>query len=713
MKKTIFIICVIFSLGIGQNTNAQKDTAFYYTGSVQTWTVPPCVYSIMINGHGAQGGTAQYTLGGGFGADITGTFTVTPGEILNILVGQMGTAPVLCASGGGGTYVWNSINSSLPMLVAGGGGGSAGGDTSGVGSATTTPTTPTPNGCGAGGAGGNGGAGGAGGNFKNTATGGGGAGWISNGQPGTLYPFGGGGYDPTNGGTGGTPGFRGGQGGYGGGGGSAGYDGAGGGGGGYNGGGGGNQWDTIAWGAGGGGGSYNGGTNQINIAGADTGNGSVTITVVGPSISFSQVNPICGMCNGVLVVAASGGATPYTYSWLPGGQTADSITGLCAGTYTVTVTDSCGNTSSAFVVLPAKPLPLTTTVTANEKCNGNCMGSAIVKVDTGTSPYAYLWTPSGGNSANATGLCAGIYTITVTDKNGCTGSATATITEPPAITLTSWTNNVVCAGTLDSATVTPSGGTSPYTYLWAPSGKTATTVTGLSSGTYTITVTDINGCTQSTSLTILHPPVLTATMGVPNNVPCNGGIGNATVTAGGGVSPYIYSWSPSGGSNAQGTGLSAGSYTVTITDRNSCTAIASVVITQPLQLVAKKDTILNVFCNGGVGSAAIRVSGGTSAYTYLWPPTKQSSDSATGLSAGSYTVSVTDNHHCSTSVSVTITQPTQVAATFTINDVLCNGGVGSATANARGGGITLYLSVDTYQSNYGNRHRAKCRSIYH
>jgi hypothetical protein len=248
-------------------------------GNIQNWTVPCGITSVTITAYGAAGGTGLYGAGGK-GAEVVGTFVVTFGEVIDVIVGQAGvggSGPYYCGSGGGGSYVWNTSSTTLPLVVAGGGGGSAYNSTSGGGSATTTPVAATGSGCGAGGAGGNGGAGGGGTNNGNISTGGGGAGWLSNGANGTVSPFAGGGSDPANGGTGGAAGSPGTTGGFGGGGGCVGNDGAGGGGGGYNGGGGGNMWNGSAWGGGGGGGSYNGGTAQTNVAATRSGAGIVTI----------------------------------------------------------------------------------------------------------------------------------------------------------------------------------------------------------------------------------------------------------------------------------------------------------------------------------------------------------------------------------------------------------------------------------------------------
>ncbi len=249
---------------------------FDYTGALQTYTVPAGVTQITVTAFGAAGGTA-YNLPG-WGAEIIGTFTVTPGNVFDVLVGgegQGGEQPPgsygYSGAGGGGTFVWNSSSSALPMIAAGGGGGSSYYENNGgPGSATNTPTNGSGLYNAAGGAGGNGGTGG--------TAGSGGGGWLTNGGTGSSGGGQSGGFAVYNGGAGGSAGAPGGAGGYGGGGGCYSNNGSGGGGGGYNGGGGGlSNNPNSGWGSGGGGGSYNAGTAQTNTAGVWKGSGWVLI----------------------------------------------------------------------------------------------------------------------------------------------------------------------------------------------------------------------------------------------------------------------------------------------------------------------------------------------------------------------------------------------------------------------------------------------------
>ncbi|MBB1195026.1 hypothetical protein DNC80_15280 [Flavobacterium sp. SOK18b] len=309
----------------------------------------------------------------------------------------------------------------------------------------------------------------------------------------------------------------------------------------------------------------------------------------------------------------------------------------------------------------------------------------------GAGGYTYSWAPSGGTAATATGLTAGTYTVTVTDANACTASRTFVITQPTIIsTATAAQTNVSCnGGSNGSASVTPSGGAGGYTYSWAPSGGTAATATGLTAGTYTVTVTDANSCTASRNFVITQPTTISTATAAQTNVSCNGGSnGSASVTPSGGAGGYTYSWAPSGGTAATATGLTAGTYTVTVTDANSCTASRNFVITQPTIISTATAAQTNVSCNGGSnGSASVTPSGGAGGYTYSWAPSGGTAATATGLTAGTYTVTVTDANSCTASLNFVITQPTTIStATAAQTNVSCNGGSnGSASVTPSGG----------------------------
>ncbi|GAB4131787.1 MAG: hypothetical protein Fur0041_02490 [Bacteroidia bacterium] len=412
------------------------------------------------------------------------------------------------------------------------------------------------------------------------------------------------------------------------------------------------------------------------------------------TITTSSTQATCSNCNGsATVTGVTGGSGPYTYSWAPSGGTGATATGLCPGTYTVTVTANAGClTSTAAVTITSAGGGLTLSGTqTNVLCNGQCTGSATNTVTGGTAPFTFTWSPAAanstvGNNNTGTGLCAGTYTVNVTDVNGCTGSRTFTITQPTALTATQTQTNVLCnGGSTGSAAVTASGGTPGYTYSWAPSGGTGATATGLAAGNYTCTITDANGCFITRTFSITQPTALSATQS-QTNILCNGGTGSAAVTPSGGTPGYTYSWAPSGGTGATATGLTVGNYTCTITDANGCVITRTFSITQPTALTATQSQT-NILCNGAsTGSASVSASGGTPGYTYSWAPSGGTGATATGLAAGNYTCTITDANGCVITRTFSITQPTALTATATSTAVLCFGGnTGSAAVTAGGG----------------------------
>jgi hypothetical protein len=230
-----------------------------------------------------------------------------------------------------------------------------------------------------------------------------------------------------------------------------------------------------------------------------------TVTITQPTMITSVTtgqNVTCnGGCNGIAAVNATGGTPGYSYNWLPSGGSGATATGLCAGAYTVTITDANGCTSVNSVTITEPSAMSVSQTQTNVSCNGDCTGSAMVMVSGGSPGYTYNWAPSGGTSDMATGLCAGNYTCVITDVNMCSTSSTFSITEPAVLSVaaSSTPDNGSGNGT---ATANATGGTPGYTYNWAPGGQTDQTATGLTTGTYTVVVTDANGCTMTGTIIV-------------------------------------------------------------------------------------------------------------------------------------------------------------------------------------------------------------------
>ena len=327
---------------------------------------------------------------------------------------------------------------------------------------------------------------------------------------------------------------------------------------------------------------------------------------------------------------------------------------------------------------------------SNVSCNGGTNGAAAVSVAGGATPYSYSWSPSGGNGSVATGLAAGTYTVTITDNIGCETTRSFTITQPTAPLSASGSviANVSCRNGNDGALdLTVSGGTAPYTYAWS-NGATTQDLSGLTAGTYNVTVTDNNGCTTTKSVTIIQPSALTATSS-PTNVSCNASSnGTIDLTVWGGNLPYTYAWS-NGATTQDLSGLTAGTYNVTVTDNNGCITTESVTITEPSALTAASSQT-NVSCNGSSnGDINLTVSGGNAPYTYAWN-NGATTDDLNGLTAGTYNVTFTDNNGCTTTESVTITEPRVLAASSSQTNGNCNGSSNGAIDLTVSGGNAPY-----------------------
>lgn len=424
---------------------------------------------------------------------------------------------------------------------------------------------------------------------------------------------------------------------------------------------------------------------------------SVNISEAAPLVINNPVitKETCQLGNGKVAISLIGGTPPYTYAWSPPAnlQTASTATNLSAGTYTVTVTDSkgCAATRSAVVTNQFIPPSATASTVNNVTCFGAANGRVTVLASAGTTPYAYVWTPTGGVAATASGLSPNTYTVVVTDANGCKATASATITQPAAMSLNPSSTNATCGLTDGSASVAPAGGTLPYSVVWS-NAATGNTASNLGAGTYTVTVTDAGPCTLTTSVTIIISNPLTVTTGL-TNISCNGNAdGTASASASGGSGTFSYSWNPGGYASSSITNLSPAVYTLTVTDglNVACTATKTVNITQP-GILAPAIVGTNITCNGlNNGKATSTPTGGTSPYTYIWN-TGSATSSTTGLAPGTYSLTVTDSKSCTTVSTVTITQSAVLSVALnTQTNVPCSGGsTGSASVIASGGTGTL------------------------
>lgn len=428
-----------------------------------------------------------------------------------------------------------------------------------------------------------------------------------------------------------------------------------------------------------------GGTYTVTVTDANncTASGSTVVYFwnEGIWIMDTNIDVTCfGLNNGSAHVSGMSGTPPYTYHWNTGSNSPD-ISNLAPGTYTVTVTDAngCSNTHNVDITQPPV-LQLSASSTP-----GVCglAGSATITVSGGTPPYTVLW--STGSTNTTITATAGTYTVTATDANGCTKSASATISVTPNSLLVN-TSVLSSAGCTvgGSASVSASGGSGTYQYMWSGGLPMTSTVNNVPAGTYTVTVVDVTtGCTGTGTVNVPAAPALTGTATLVSNATCAIG-GSATANPGGGTAPYTFHWD-NNQTTQTATNLGAGPHSVTITDSKGCIIIAGVTIGQSQGPTVTTQVLTNATCVAG-GSAKANATGGGGGYTYLWSFNNATTQTITNVPPGTYTVTVTDLAGCSAAASVTIGQPagSPNAIISSSTGAGCIS-IGAATAGATGG----------------------------
>lgn len=411
---------------------------------------------------------------------------------------------------------------------------------------------------------------------------------------------------------------------------------------------------------------WNGGYGIVGIQ-----NQSATVAVCPPNRNY----PITWTANNEAWRFTPTGAPQYNLTWYAPPNTPISTAlsvSVCPSTtttYTATVVNNtCNGTitvTDVATVTVGTGGGVTMTMTPSN-CSGNT-GTATATPNGGVTPFTYNWIPTGQNTQTATGLFAGTYSVTVTDASGCSGTQTVVVTSIGGLTATASSSPTSCSINSGTATANPTGGNAPYTYLWNPSAQNSQTATGLGSGGYTVTITDANGCVCTAAANVIAPNGITAVNTTAIQTSCYGGTnGSATATPVGGISPYNYLWN--NGQTAQtATGLSAGSYSVSVMDSSGCLFKTTVIVTQPASAIFSSISSADT-CGKKAGSATSAISGGASPYTYLWLTNPvQSSSTAVGLAAGTYTCIITDNNGCTVIGKISVANIPGPIANFTPN----------------------------------------------
>lgn len=481
------------------------------------------------------------------------------------------------------------------------------------------------------------------------------------------------------------------------------------------------------------------GTYYVQITDANACEFYDTLILTEPTlinVAVTVTNATCpAFSNGQIDIVVTGGTPIYTFAWTgPGAfsSASEDISGLLAGDYNLVITDNNGCIKSLTITV-SQPGTLTLMNIKssfigglNVSCNGAVDGSIDITAGGGTLPYGFTWTgPNGYSSAieDISGLEAGPYQVIFTDFNGCFISDSINLTEPNVVGMSFIPSvynrgyNVSCNGLNDgSINTTPSGGVAPYSFSWTGPGAYSSisqNINSLVAGTYILTITDVNGCLGTDSITLTQPDSLlgSTTSSLYQggyNISCYGlANGSVDLTVDGGSAPFVYSWTGPGAYTSaleDINNLNTGTYYIQITDDNGCIDTTSVTLTQPDSLDLTTTTSLfnggfNVSCNGfSDGTIDLTVVGGTTPFTFNWSSGGTTED-LSNIQAGTYTVIVTDTNNCTASTSVALTQPQLLQSGIVSpifiggNNVSCNG--------MSDGSVDLQVSGGTPSYTYG------------
>ncbi len=439
--------------------------------------------------------------------------------------------------------------------------------------------------------------------------------------------------------------------------------------------------------------------------------------------------------NGSDTVIATTSRKPFTYQWTDSDgnilSTGEVLEDVPAGTYTLTVTDRLGCqfhftetiTEPEGIDLISSEISLSADGNYQVSCHGGSDGFINLRFNNINGPYTYNWTGPGlfaADTPSVTGLSAGIYFLSVVDANGCHRPYQFTLTEPDSLSIAvdlsltvDGAYNIACNGDDGTIDITVAGGSGDgtYTFKWTRANDPGWTGSDedltVGAGTYHLQVTDLNGCTNSRTITLTEPDPLRAELSVSDitclNAPANDD-GAIELTATGGRAPYTYSWTgPSGFTSAQKdiSSLTPGTYNVTVTDAYGCTTGAEAILNLPeplsLNFLASDYNGFNISCLGrSDGWLKVIPQTGTAPYTYSWTRPGgllvTGTDSIGDLVEGTYRVTVTDRHLCTVTQDIQMLSPGPLSMILNIG--LSDGGGYNINCNAASSGRVAVTAVN-------------------
>lgn len=404
---------------------------------------------------------------------------------------------------------------------------------------------------------------------------------------------------------------------------------------------------------------------------------TTVVVVAGPSapvLTLNTTHTSCGLVNGKIKASITGGVAPYSFIWSTGATTKDSIVGLSSGNYSLTITDSKNCINAKTTTVNSSTGVSSNLQKTNATC-GNSNGSINTVITGGVSPYKYLWN-TGDTTQNLSNLNSGSYKVTVTDNLGCTRIDSTSISNSATLNFSKTTTNSTCNQSNGSISLNNIVGTSPYSYLWS-NGASTQNISNLLPGTYFVTVTDVNLCLKKDTIIVSSTAPAVYSLNVINSK-CNQSNGSIQITGLTGISPFTFLWS-NGAITQNITNISAGTYSVSVTDANGCiyTKNAAVQnVSNPLLTLTKSDAT----CGNANGSVIANVSNSVGNVIYNWN-TGPSSNIISNLSAGTYKVTITDSLGCTKSDSIVLASTPAFVVNYSVVQPTCGQNNGSLTAN--------------------------------